>query len=69
MKSLIEQYNSPDFNIKNNKGLYIYGPFNSGKTFMLKVLAKMLLQCHIPFYLLECLIWLDNLNFFGLKIL
>ncbi|MDV3157322.1 MAG: ATP-binding protein [Candidatus Phytoplasma australasiaticum] len=49
IKSLIEQYNSPDINIKNNKGLYIYGPFNSGKTFMLKVLAKMLLQCRIPF--------------------
>ncbi|MDV3149085.1 MAG: hypothetical protein Q8733_02730, partial [Pigeon pea little leaf phytoplasma] len=53
MKELIEQYNSSNNNIdikqKQNKGLYIYGPFNSGKTFMLKILAKMLLINHIPF--------------------
>ncbi|MDO8064174.1 hypothetical protein [Candidatus Phytoplasma bonamiae] len=51
IKEIIEQYNSSN-NItkqKKNKGLYIYGPFNSGKTFMLKILAKMLLTHHIPF--------------------
>ncbi|MDO8054099.1 ATP-binding protein ['Opuntia sp.' phytoplasma] len=49
MRDIVEKYNSFDINIKQNKGLYIYGPFNSGKTFMLKILAKMLLINNIPF--------------------
>ncbi|MDO8167902.1 ATP-binding protein [Candidatus Phytoplasma melaleucae] len=34
---------------KTNKGFYLYGPFNTGKTFILKIFSKILMQNNIPF--------------------
>ncbi|WP_334330784.1 ATP-binding protein [Candidatus Phytoplasma prunorum] len=35
--------------ILNNKGFFLHGPFNTGKTYFLKIIAKELIKQQIPF--------------------